>query len=49
MTKLLFLVQSFLLESKNPARYAGFRDSETVRRAGIEPATLGLKGPCSAN
>jgi len=34
-----------IIESKNPAVYAGFRGLQQVRRTGIEPVTLGLKAP----
>jgi hypothetical protein len=37
------------IKSKNPAVNAGFKPFFQVRRTGIEPVTLGLKGPCSAN
>ena len=45
---MLTLIRAFI-GSKNPAVYAGFRGLQQVRRTGIEPVTLGLKGPCSAD
>jgi hypothetical protein len=37
------------ISTKNPAIQAGNVFRKLVRRTGIEPVTLGLKGPCSAN
>jgi hypothetical protein len=49
MKRLILGMLTIDIENKHPAFFAGFGVGGEMRRTGIEPVTLGLKGPCSAN